>query len=78
MSERLYPREPKVKDKSGRRFHVFYDLAYDMGGGGKWTGYYRTRLGAKIAAWWNVHLLSWGGTADLDDTRLALIKGEEQ
>lgn len=68
MSTRLYPRERKTRDKSGRRFHVAYDLSYDYCNS-QWTGYYRTLIGAHVAAWWNVHVLSWGGTADLDDTR---------
>ena len=69
MSERLYPRPPrKRKDKSGRRYHVHYVLAYD-GGAGEWTGYYRTKLGARIAAYWNYKVASWGGSADLTDMK---------
>jgi hypothetical protein len=68
MSVRLYPKEPKIKDTTGRRFHVTYFLCYDLGSE-EWVGYYRTKIGARIAAWWNVHIFSWGGTADLDDMR---------
>lgn len=50
------------KDKSHRPLRVEYDLAYDFGGSA-WTGYYRTRWGAKIAAFVNLHITSWGGTA---------------
>ena len=69
--ESLYP-NPKRKARQARRqvrreqrrYRVAYDLLHD-GGGGEWTGYYRTRVGARLAAWWNVHVSSWGGTADL-------------
>lgn len=62
----LYPKERKVKDKSHRRYRVDYDLAYD-GGGSRWMGYYRTSTGARIAAFWNYHFASWGGSAELVD-----------
>lgn len=68
MSERLYPKEPKIKDTTGRRYHVTYSLAYDYYPQ-EWVGYYRTKIGARIAAWWNVYVFSWGGTADLDDMK---------
>ena len=69
--ESLYP-NPKREARQARRqvrreqrrYRVAYDLLYD-GGGGEWTGYYRTRVGARIAAWWNVHVSSYGGTAAL-------------
>jgi hypothetical protein len=64
VSERLYPKEKQYRDKSGRRWRVDYDLAYD-GGGTSWKGYYRTRWGARVAAWWNYHFASWGGSAVL-------------
>jgi hypothetical protein len=50
------------KKKSRAHFVVEYDLAYD-GGGMSWKGYYRTYLGARIAAFWNLHVSSWGGKA---------------
>lgn len=68
---RLYPRELRTWDLSGRRWRVDYWLAYD-GGGGEWSGYYRTRRGAKLAAWWNYHLASYGGSADLIDQWIPL------
>jgi hypothetical protein len=65
MGEMLYPKEPRRRrDKSGRRYRVDYDLAYD-GGGSEWSGYYRTHLGARIAAFYNYHLASYGGRAAL-------------
>lgn len=71
QKERLHPspsREARLERRQSRaekrRYRVDYDLAYD-GGSSEWSGYYRTRVGAKIAAWWNVHVSSWGGTADL-------------
>lgn len=67
----LYPRPPrKEKDHTDRQWHVYYDLTYDMGGSGPWCGYYRTRIGARIAAWWNVRIASWGGTALLIENDL--------
>lgn len=64
---RLHPKsKPPRKDKAHRRYKVYYMLAYD-GGPGKWTGHYRTLTGAKIAAWWNYYVRSFGGTADLTD-----------
>ena len=72
MSKRLYPsprREARLARRQSkaelRTWRVDYDLAYD-GGGGCWSAYYRTRVGARIAAWWNVHVSSWGGTAVLN------------
>ena len=67
MSKQLYPRPRREKDKSGRRWRVDYDLAYDGGGSGPFINYYRTRKGAKIAAFWNIHVSSWGGSAILTD-----------
>lgn len=49
-----------------RRYAVHYDLAYD-GGGERFTNEYRTRAGATVAAWWNRHVSSWGGSARLED-----------
>lgn len=63
-----YPKPRKERDKSGRRYRVEYDLAYD-GGGSEWIGYYRTRLVAAVAIRFNRHIASWGGTAVLYDRR---------
>lgn len=69
---RLYPRELRTyRDLSGRRWRVDYDLVYD-GGSSTWTGHYRTHRGARLAAWRNYHLSSWGGTADLTDQWIPL------
>ena len=68
MNEQLYPRPCKLKDKSNRRWHVDYEITYD-GGGSNWSGFYRTYIGARIAAWWNVHVASWGGNAILYDNK---------
>lgn len=78
MTERLHPspkrearrvRAQAVREK--RPYRVDYDLAYD-GGCSIWSGYYRTQVGARVAAWWNVHVSSWGGTA-----ALGLTAGQE-
>ena len=53
-----------AKKKSKAHFVVHYDLAYD-GGGSAWKGYYRTYTGARIAALWNLHVTSWGGSAEV-------------
>jgi hypothetical protein len=63
-----YPVDRPGRDHSGRRWHVHYNLAYD-GGGSDFTSYYRTLWGAKIAVWWNRHVFSWGGTAEIFDAR---------
>jgi hypothetical protein len=68
VAETLYPRTRRRRDLTGRRWYVFYDLAYD-GGGSKWVGYYKTKRGAKLAAWWNVNMSSWGGTAVLKENK---------
>lgn len=39
--------------------------AFLDGGGSRWHKEYRTALGAHIARWWNLHVASWGGRADL-------------
>lgn len=72
MAERLYPKPLKVKDTSDRRWRVDYDLFYD-GGSGKWTGYYPTRALAKFAAFWNVRVGSWGGSAVLTDQQIIYV-----
>lgn len=52
------------KEKARAHFVVHYDLAYD-GGGSTWKGYYKTYTGARIAALWNLHVKSWGGSAEV-------------
>lgn len=52
-----------------RRWYVFYDLAYDGWGSGKWVGYYRTKTGARVALLWNKYVSSWGGTAVLKENK---------
>jgi hypothetical protein len=69
----LYPHRP-ARDKSHRRWRIEYDLAYD-GGGGRWNGYYRTQLGARICAFLNLYVLSWGGGAILHDQFRTLAAG---
>jgi hypothetical protein len=43
----------------------FKNLAYDGGGSGSWTQYYRTKIGARISMFWNLYISSWGGDAEL-------------
>lgn len=63
MSEQLFPRPRRTpKDKSGRRWRVKYDLTYE-GGGGEWSGYYRSKTMSFVCAWFNVYVASYGGTA---------------
>lgn len=57
-------RRKLARKKLLANFIVEYDLAYE-GGGGRWNGYYRTMWVARIAAWYHVHVGSWGGSADL-------------
>lgn len=55
----------KVEKKKARaRFVVEYDLAYD-GGGNRWDGWYKTYWGARTAAFWNLHVSSYGGSAEI-------------
>lgn len=63
----IYPKERKVRDVSHRRWRLDCYLAYD-GGGTEWSGYYRTRWGAKISAWYHYHIASYGGSIELIDT----------
>lgn len=72
MAEQLYPRRNKVpRDLSYRRWRVDYDLTYD-GGSVEWTGYYSKLVQAKLAAFWNVRVSSWGGSAFLTDQHIPL------
>ena len=62
-------KEAKVKRRRERRmaranYRMEYDLAYD-GGGSAFNEYYKTRWGARIAAFFHLHVLSWGGSAEL-------------
>lgn len=66
MAEQLYPKPKRDRDRSGLRWRVDYDLAYDFCSG-EFSEYYATRLQAKIAAFWNVRIASWGGSATLID-----------
>lgn len=68
---KLYPkprreevRRLKQLYREKRKWRVEYDLNYD-GGSSIWTGYYRTLIGAKLLAFYNIRIASWGGTADL-------------
>jgi len=69
MTEQLYPKPESPKsDHSDRPWGIKFDLIYD-GGSDKWTQYYRTKIGARISAWWKYHISSWGGSANLFDNR---------
>lgn len=65
----LYPKAAKKKQNQERKYHrpwrVDYELAYEGGDLGCWSGYYRTYTGARIAAFWNQYFASYGGTAIL-------------
>lgn len=54
--------------KSKRPWGIRFDLAYDSGGE-EWTQYYRTKIGARISAWFQNYVASWGGTAIMFDNR---------
>jgi hypothetical protein len=72
MDEQLFPLEGERwwqrKPNPKRRWGVTYNLTYD-GGSGEWVWYYRTKLSARIFAWWHVYIGSWGGTAVRFDNR---------
>lgn len=66
MADTLYPKEtPPRKVHPYRKWRVEYrELIYGGDGGGytsSWDGYYRTKIGAKIAAFYHWYLGSWGG-----------------
>lgn len=70
MADQIYPKPPRPKrDRSDLRWHVHYE---DMVGEGSrlspWTGYHRTRFGARIAAWWNQNISTYGGVVTIEDS----------
>lgn len=70
MSEMtIYPKPPRARRvHSERRYRVRYSgMAVDGGGSVSWVGYHRTRIGARIAAWWGQHVTTWGGTVTITD-----------
>jgi hypothetical protein len=71
MAEQLYPKKPSKKapkDLRNKPIGVRYKLIYDNGEF-EWIGYYRYRWSARIFAWWNYVIASWGGSAELYDRR---------
>lgn len=56
-----------------RRWRLDTALAYDFPVG-EWSKTYRTRIGALIAAQWNLRLASWGGWVTVTDTRTSAAK----
>lgn len=48
--------------RSGLRWAVRYEhMVYEGGVCASWTGYYRSRLAARVAAWYHQTLASYGG-----------------
>lgn len=72
MAELIYPKPTRKRDpKLHRRWRLDCVLVYGGDGGGAaatWSKGYRTRLGARIAAWWHYEIASWGGSVKLIDT----------
>lgn len=62
----LYPNDKFRDPHLERRWRIDCDLAYD-GGGSEWSQGYRTKIGAKIAAFLHYHVFSWGGSIKLVD-----------
>jgi hypothetical protein len=54
----------RLKKMARANYRVEYDLAYD-GGGSAFEEYYKTALGARVAAFIHLHIRSWGGSAEL-------------
>lgn len=52
-------------ERGKKPWRVDYNLAYDCGGSGPWSKYYRTKTGATVSMWWNKYVASWGGSAVL-------------
>lgn len=71
MSRKLYPRDPRKREPNyTRRWRVDYEnMVYEGGFGASWSGFHRTYVGARIAAWWNQNIASYGGTVTLTDQR---------
>lgn len=69
----MYPKERKAKDRSHLRYRLDCDLAYD-GGGSRWSSYHKTKIGAKISAWYHYHIASWGGSIDLVDQQTGAVE----
>lgn len=67
------PARPGADDYPTRGgWGVHFDLAYDGGGNGVWTQYYRTRLGARLSRFWHRSIVSHGGNAvlfEIEDPR---------
>lgn len=60
----VWPKPVYRNQHTERPWRVDYSLAYD-GGGSSFSQWYRTRRGARISAWWHMHVRSWGGSAKL-------------
>jgi hypothetical protein len=54
----------RAKQKARANYRVHYNVAYD-GGGSEFDEYYKTKLGARIATFFHLHVRSWGGSAEL-------------
>ena len=71
-AEPIYPKPERTRNMHlDRRWRLDCSLVYgDSGGAGveTWSKGYRTRTGARLAAWWHYHLASWGGSVELVDT----------
>ncbi|QFP95031.1 hypothetical protein SEA_NAPOLEONB_63 [Arthrobacter phage NapoleonB] len=69
--QELYSRQGKAalqdEPKPNRRYWIRYDLIYDWGASSQFSGYYRTYLGARIAAFYHARIGSWGGDVVLID-----------
>lgn len=61
-------KERRAERRWHRRWCVDYTLSYDGKTVG-WMKFYRTELGARISAYWNVKVASDGGTAELVDRK---------
>lgn len=64
-TQRLYPKRLRTKASTAhRRWQVRYeDMVYESGVSSSWTAYYRTRWGARVAAWWHQRVASYGGSS---------------
>lgn len=67
-TRRVEAKERRTERRWHRRWCVDYKLSYD-GETVSWMKFYRTELGARVSAFWNVQLNSDGGTAELVDRK---------
>lgn len=81
MSEKtIYPKPPHPRRvHPERRYRVRYaQMAIEGGGSASWLGYHHTWLGARIAAWWNQRVATYGGIVTITDREVGSPDPKEE